>query len=230
MQSLIQYQESELVIIPSETTDVHLTSSARLTRGLAALETTIGTLGLAILFSSSLRTAWQQVLTGRVSISSLPSDHPTHAKIKTTQFFKDQFKDYLPIISSFAGQEHLRLVNHAFRQAVDSSFFDLRKNYEKELTSFIKTKDQQLDDKTFVQTIYKRVIKSVKQYLFSTSILQQTRCEHSSPYSLKRLKILIDWRQNFDLLQFSKKIADELPNLDTYLSGMESQVHSESLD
>jgi Leucine-rich repeat (LRR) protein len=217
MQSLIQYKTSDLVIIPSQTHYVHLTATARLNRGFTALETTVKTLGLAILFSSSLRTAWQQVLTGRVSISALPTDHPIHDKIKAARFFTTNSKDYISIISSFGERENLRLVNHAFQQAVDSSFFDLRKMYEKELKPFMKTDDQQLDDKTFVQTIYKRIIQSVKRWPGHASILQQTRCEHSSPYSLKRLIALNEWCQHSALIQFSQKIASVLPNLKAYL-------------
>jgi Leucine-rich repeat (LRR) protein len=221
MQSLIRYQASDLVVIPSEISYVHLKTKVRLTQALAVLALTVGSLGLAILFSSTLRMAWGHVLTGRVSVSALPSDHPVYAKIKSSQFFNGNSKDYLPIISSFAEEVKLRLVNGAFLEGFDSSFRYLRESYAKELTSFIKADDRQLDDKTFVQTIYKRVIKSVKRWPDHASILQQTRCEHSSPYSLKRLIALTEWCQHSALIQFSQKIADELPNLDTYLSGME---------
>jgi hypothetical protein len=221
MQSLIRYQASDLVVIPSEIGYVHLKTQARLTRALAVLDLTVGSFGLAILFSSTLRMAWGQVLTGRVSVSALPSDHPVHAKIKSSQFFNDNSKDYLPIIFSFAGEVKLRLVNGAFLEGFDSSFCYLRESYAKELTSFIKADDRQLDDKTFVQTIYKRVIASVKRWPGHASILQQTRCEHFSPYSLKRLIALTEWCQHSALIQFSQKIAEVLPNLDTYLTGME---------
>jgi Leucine-rich repeat (LRR) protein len=222
MQSLIQYQASDLVVIPTEIGYVHLKTKVRLTQALAVLALTVGSLGLAILFSSTLRTVWQHVLTGRVSISAFSSDHPVHAKIKSSQFFNGNSKDYLPIIFSFAGEVKLRLVNGAFLEGFDSSFCYLRESYAKELTSFIKADDQRLDDKTFVQTIYKRVIASVKQWPDHKFILQQTRCEHSSPYSLKRLIALIEWCQHLALIQFSQKIADKLPNLKTYLTGMEA--------
>jgi hypothetical protein len=221
MQSLIRYQASDLVVIPSEISYVHLKTKVRLTQALAVLALTVGSLGLAILFSSTLRMAWGHVLTGRVSVSALPSDHPVYAKIKSSQFFNGNSKDYLPIISSFAEEVKLRLVNGAFLEGFDSSFRYLRESYAKELTSFIKADDQQLDDKTFVQTIYKRVIASVKRWPGHASILQQTRCEHSSPYSLKRLIALTEWCQHSALIQFSQKIAEVLPNLDTYLTGME---------